>query len=330
MLSVMTDPVAGYNLVHPVYLDVPMMVSFLAHIEGGVSVDEEQTSTATGARERLLKGRAGLRLRFAPVVGGEAAAEGSTQKRDEESLELKTSRHHTAASLFNLLYDYLIEDKQVVSLTDPAQLSDVRIGQLVEVVGEYLGNPLEETLAFVGAIIPYVLAQEEMQKEAAKNTRTQQKRTNSSGRRSSSPDPQAVAAAALQELVQQATDQSKETGMRIAMQMSDDIKNVPVHDVLLRTSTGLNAVLTVDSSYYSPATNEYLRAGEFRVVGKVTRVIGGDRKINLTRRTVMGAAGPEMAREIVSSMKSENFSLDVPDPIVEAPAVQILPMAVFL
>jgi|GEM_PF-5551139 len=47
----MTTSNPGYNLAYPVYLDVPMMVSFLAHLEGGVATHEEETKTETGARE---------------------------------------------------------------------------------------------------------------------------------------------------------------------------------------------------------------------------------------------------------------------------------------
>jgi hypothetical protein len=103
-----TNDRPGYSLVHPVYLDVPMMISFLAHLEGGVSTHEEETQRDAGARERALKGRAGLRLRFVPVLDAEVGSEGSMQRRDESSVESKTERHHTAASLFNLLYEYLI------------------------------------------------------------------------------------------------------------------------------------------------------------------------------------------------------------------------------
>lgn len=326
----MTEPAAGYSLVHPVYLDVPMMVSFLAHVEGGFAVDEEQTSTHKGARDRLLKGRAGLRLRLAPMVGGEAVGEASTQRRDEDYLESRTTRHHTMASLFNLLYDYLVEDEQVIPLSDPSQLDKMRSGQLVEVAGEYLGNPLEETLAVLGSFLPYLLAQQEAKKQSSTPAKGQQRRSGNPAKRQNVTDPQAVAAAAIQEAMQQQMDEASELGVRAMIQMSEDIKGVPVHDLLFRTAGNLDAVLTVDSEYYSAATHEYLRAGEFRVVGKVTRVITGDRKINLTRRTVLGAAQPEVAQELIGGMRNESFALDVPDPIVSAPAVQILPMAIFL
>ena len=42
--------------------------------------------------------------------------------------ESKATLHHTMASLFNLLYGYLIEDKQIISLTNPSQLDELRTG----------------------------------------------------------------------------------------------------------------------------------------------------------------------------------------------------------
>lgn len=333
----MVDSSRGYSLVHPVYLDLPMMLSFLAHVEGGVSLDEETTSKQSGARERLLKGRAGLRLRFGPLAGGDVETDASTQKRDEDSLEVKSSRHHTAASLFNLLYDYLVEDKQLSAVQSPADLGELHVGQLVELSGEYLGNPLEEALAFVESFMPYYLAHKEAQAELVKN---QSKRTSGSPKRgnqrqrqpggSSAADPEQVAVALLAEVAKQAEAQDEKLGMQFLLKMAEDIRSVPVHDILLRTNEGLSAVLTVDSSFYSPSTNEYLRAGAFRVVAKVTRILADDGKINLTRRTIMGATNPKIAQEIMSGLRTEDLHLDVPDPIVEAPAVQVLPMAIFL
>ena len=150
-LVYMAEEHAGYQLAHPVYLDVAMMISFLAYLEGGVVTQEEATQKESGARERLLKGRAGLRARFPWAFDAEAGTEGSTQRRDEISLESKSARQHTVASLFNLLYGYLREDDQLVDLKEPAQLEELQTGQLIELTGEYLGNPLEDILAFVAA-----------------------------------------------------------------------------------------------------------------------------------------------------------------------------------
>jgi hypothetical protein len=57
-----TPTPGSLELIHPVYLDVPMMVSFFAAIEGGVSYSGEYTERvrASIAREREGQGRAGL------------------------------------------------------------------------------------------------------------------------------------------------------------------------------------------------------------------------------------------------------------------------------
>src|SRR5450631_1384795 len=146
----------SYRLAHPIYLDLPMMLSFLAHIEGGVSFSESETTTDTGVRDRVLKARAGLRAKLWTV--GEAGLDGesTSQKREETASESRTERHHTGASLFNVLYYYLREDSLVVDLDSPGQLDSLVSGDLVEVHGDYLGNPIENVLAFFNTVLPYV------------------------------------------------------------------------------------------------------------------------------------------------------------------------------
>ncbi len=324
------DQEGGYSLAHPVYLDVPMMISFLAHLEGGVSVQEEETRKETGARDRALRSRAGLRFRLPTFLEGDAGAEHATQRRDETSLESKTQRHHTNASLFNVLYEYLRSDDQIVNLRVPDDLHTLRGGQLVELAGEYLGNPLEDTLAYLGSLLPYLDEQQEAQRAAAGEALASTRRNERSGnpaRRREAPTPDVTAM--LENLTQQAANADQEFGKKMIVRMVEDIAKVPVHDVLLQADDGLRAVLTVSSEFYSTTTNEYLKAGEFRVVGKVTQVLTGERTINLARRTVLGVAGAEVTTELIGRMQ-EAFPASAADPIVAAPAVQILPMAIFL
>ena len=130
--------------------------------------------------------------------------------------------------------------------------------------------------------------------------------------------------------VEQAKEKENEFGIQMMLRMAEEITHVPVHDLLFRMSSGLQAVLTVSSEYYSSEINEYLRAGEFRIIGKDTRVVTGSNTINLTRRTVVGVANPATAQDLVAKAETEDIKLDVADPIVTAPAVQVLPMAIFI
>jgi hypothetical protein len=67
----MTQDQTGYVLAHPIYLDAAMMISFLAYLEGGVVTQEEETQKEGGAREKILKGRAGIRARLTWALNAE-------------------------------------------------------------------------------------------------------------------------------------------------------------------------------------------------------------------------------------------------------------------
>jgi hypothetical protein len=324
-----TETPDTYELAHPLYLDAAMMTSFLAYLDGGVVTQEEATQKETGARERIFKGHGGLSVKLPWAINVDAGTERSGQRRDEVSVESKFARQHTNASLFNLLYQYLSSDNKLTGLNDASQLESLRTSQLVEISGEYLGNPLEDILGFAGAVFPYLIDQQRAEAEAVTDAADKVRRAQRSG----NPAKRAQALAesenptgTLAEMARQAQD----FGTQVMLRMADDITRVPVHDILFRTSSGLRAVVTASSEYYSNETSEYLRAGEFRIVGKVTRVLTNDDVINLTRRTVLGAANSKVAEDLVSNARSAEFKLDVADPIVKAPAVQILPMAIFI
>lgn len=185
-------------------------------------------------------------------------------------------------------------------------------------------------------VYPYVAEQHKAQLAAASEAIEQLRKAQKSG----NPAKRAQAQAAGQDLrapdpgdaLATLTQQAKEaeSGVNLMLRMAEEIRHVPVHDLLFRVPSGLQAVVTASSEYYSPETNEYLRAGEFRVIGKVTRIVTGGSTINLTRRTVLGAASPAIAQNIVASLKTGDMKLEVPDPIVAAPALQVLPMAIFI
>ena len=308
-----------YFLHHPLYLDTPMMVSFLAHLEGGVSTSEEATTTEAGSKERVLKARAGFKFNLPAILDADLGGEGSAQSRADASSEVKTSRHHTAASLFNALYRYLREDGQIMSVGGAPDIEKLSSGQLIELKGLYLGNPFEDVLLFADSLLGYLTAQQEA-KTAGKLTAS---RANRSG------NPQVKAAAAKTPTMEDEAVLDSGTAA-LVVKMAGDVRASHVHDLLLETTDGLSAVLTVSSDFYTSATNEYLKSGEFTVIGKVTRALDEDETINLSRRTILGAASPELAQSVVdgfSSMRPEGAAASA---IVTGPVIQVLPMAIYI
>jgi len=293
-----------------------MMMSFLAHIEGGVATSEAETQSLKGARERAAKVRAGAKIRWLAPVSADLEGEGSTQRREESGLELKSERHHTSASLFNVLHDYLIDDAQLLALEEEGQLADLHSGQLVEVFGEYVGNPLESLLKTFTSVIPYI-------REASDA---------STFEIASPPVPPKAKGVSRQVSTQTPTPEevANLAALRMIERMASDLDQAPVHDLLFQTFSGLRVVVTVSSEFYSASTSEYLRAGDFRVIGKVTRVLKDQQTINLTRRTVIGAGGADLAQTLLGVTTETGMTFDQSDPIVSAPAVQMLPLAIYI
>lgn len=308
-----------YFLNHPLYLDTPMMVSFLAHLEGGVSTSEETTTKEAGSKERVLKARAGFKFNLPAILDADIGGDGSTQSRDDASSEVKTNRHHTAASLFNALYRYLREDGQILAVEGASDIDQVSSGQLIEVKGRYLGNPFEDVLLFADSLLGYLTAQQDA-KSAGKVPASKAKR---------SGNPQVKAAAT--KTSNQEDEAELDTGTAaLVVKMAADVRASHVHDLLLETSNNLSAVLTVSSDFYTSATNEYLKSGEFTVIGKVTRALDENETINLSRRTILGVASPELAQSVVDGFGSMRPEGAAASAIVKGPAIQVLPMAIYI
>lgn len=306
-----------YFLAHPIYLDESMMLSFLAHLDGGYSMDIDEQETAELSTKTGTSVRAGIRAKLIQFASAELAAEGNTEKTNTGQTDTKRARHHTAASLFNLLYQYLHEDGALHQVAGKADLITIQAGELVEFEASYEGNPLEEMVRLMGSFLQTM--------DSAKEDKSTPTPSRKSG------NPAKKAAAAVSSAQAEAANANDDTsGEAIVRQMVADIDSVPVHDLLLELDPETQAVVVASSEYFSNATNEALRSGRVKVLGKVTRVLAGDETINLTRRTLLGAGGPDLATTTVMGASQAMPGLKVTNPIVSAPAIQVLPMAIFV
>lgn len=341
------------------------MVSFLAALTGGVSFEDEQTRRVGTASDRDREAAGRIRVpAIGSLLGFDASGRMTRREKEEDSEEVRAVRQHTAASLFNALHEALYEERLVTRVTPETDLDSVSPGDLVEITGDFAGNPLQEILSFMTMAFPYYLLSDEGEalqqaqqldlnavqaRIAELQTQTQQLRANAAqAQRSGNPSKRAQAAdlneqaeaaeLEAQTIADQALHvlqaftewQQKNRGVAMMGQMRDELANSAVHDAVL-TAGEITAVLTLASEFFTDTTRAYLRAGVFSVIGKVTRVLEGDATINLLRRTVLGAAGPEFGRELIeSSTEVETIKLETFDPIIGAPALQILPVAVYV
>jgi hypothetical protein len=320
------DRLTASGLVHPIYLDVPMMVSFLAAVEGGVSFEDETRMVEGAESSKEREASIGLKLpALVSLFGVDASGRYKDAGTDSTSNEVRTVRRHTEASLFNLLRARLEADDAVVQLADAASLQGLETGDLVEVAGEIKGNPLQEVLDFVERFAPYMGINLDAKPSGTHKQRRNKQRGNQSLRQMQQNEEQS----------QQSDQQDDEVPLseedvRLYLTMRADLDRAGVRDLVLDGPEGMRAVLTLSREFLHSSSEEYLLGGRFKVLAKVTRVLTNGDFINMTRRTALGVAGPELSREIVGAFRNQSdLSIEVSDPVVEEPGVQLLPLAIF-
>jgi hypothetical protein len=357
------DGARGVALFHPVYLDVPMMISFLAALRDGVAFEDTLTRRDSQSASRDREGTARIGLpSLGALFGFNAAGRMASSSGEEITEEVMAVRRHTEASLFNALYAALGEKGLIRGIAQPADLEDLKPGDIVEIFGEFVGNPLEPVVAFFKQALPYfdiagelgddpeldVEALAAAIQEGQAEVEDLSRQASNAGR-SGNPATKAKALElrqqvdvrraevkearrALDAMVANARERHKQLmGVRLIQQVGEDLATTPVQDTVVSAESGLKAVLTMSAEFFTDSTRALLRAGAFRVVGKVTRVLTNDDEVNLLRRTVLGAAGADVTRDLLKgAVQNGELRLETFDPVIQAPAVQVLPLAVFV
>jgi hypothetical protein len=78
-------------------------------------------------------------------------------------------------------------------------------------------------------------------------------------------------------------------GVRLTLMFGADMFDSPVEDVVLEHQGTTSVVVTVDQEYMIEGTAQRLLGCDYKVLGKVSRVLmDGSSPINLTRRCALG------------------------------------------
>lgn len=293
------------ELVQPVYLNVPMMVSFLAALEGGIAYTEQvkEVGQASRAADREGSGKLGL-PGVTSLFGLSVDMSGRLKQSssNEESVETSVVREHTEASLFNLLRHRLNETGRIDYVATSDDIAAAYPGQIVEVEGEIIGNPLRQILDAFAALIPFAGIDQQQSTGAAKK-----------GPRVQSPA------------------NSGPPEMAMFKTMLDDVNKATVIDLVLEADNDVRAVLTMAREFLPRAAEDNLLQGHFVALGKVTRTFSREgEQVNLLRRTAFGFGGGQLARQMFQDVKFGESDFRLSEPVVSAPLLQVMPLAVFV
>jgi hypothetical protein len=295
-------------LIHPIYLDVPMLVSFAAAMQGGLALEAEITAEkkSAGATSANASGKFSANKLVQVLVDTNASIEG-TGNLSSESHELrKESRAYTEASIAILLYHQLQQNNgyiiQPKSIKDLSKLSP---GTLVEVAGTLEKNAVD-------AVIDYIDAIDILSGLASPQTQAQ-----------SSPKGKGI---------NTVKNPKSEIGMLRDL-LDKDRKRTPLSNVVVRCSEpeNLNVVVTLRTENLRDLTLSELDKNHVHVVGKITRIIPEGKKMGTFENYGLALLQPELLNEVFSHITSaEQLVAELADVQVEGPALQMLPLMVFV
>ena len=159
MASRKQEETSKVDLLHPVYLDASMLISFLATLDDGVSFSSEvaQKRMQAGKSNAQIDGSAKLPS-IASLLGLDLSASGkySRDKSEDNTTESKFVRQHTAASLFNRLRTLLVEEGIVSIANQDSDLNLIAPGSMLEITGALDQTPLKKIADLFSAMWPFI------------------------------------------------------------------------------------------------------------------------------------------------------------------------------
>ncbi|OBA58304.1 hypothetical protein A5647_21560 [Mycobacterium sp. 1100029.7] len=285
-----------------------MLLSFLATVEDGFSASTSMSRRAARSRHGRtdVAGKGGA-SDIASLLGLDINLSGQYTRKTaiESSVEEKSIREHTAASMFNKLYRIFKTHKIFGYVYHRDQLQELLPGHIVEISGTVGENPLEFLFDTVKALIPIIEVVGSLKQLTA--------------------------------AVEQGGGPTQVTNMGIDQlggvidQLRADVSSSPVTDIVLDAGF-CRAIITASREFMTETARAALVGGSFTALGKVTRVgLKAPETISVSRRGSLAALGDVQTRlvEMIAKVQPQLAS-QVPDAVIEAPFVQIVPLAIYV
>jgi hypothetical protein len=303
-----------------------MMTSFAAAIQDGIAYGSDITQRKDQQRSlsREAEGRAGIPFMsiFATLLSLDARGKITGDKAAGEGEEIKLVRRHTEASLFMRLRQTLMNDDrilQIESLDDLEQLRGSEKEYLVEISGQIFRSPLSEALETVFRVMDLF----GMGVPTSQPSRAQGggKKRRGQGRQGGAPAQDAFG-----------LDAEEQQGLQLMTRIREDLAESKVQDVVLQPSgvDGLTVVVALAQEFLPEGAFDNVLSGDFSVLGKVTRIVEDDDEISLYQRTVFRNLESESLDQVFDNLRESGFfKLSEHPSHIKAPAIQIMPLAIY-
>lgn len=305
-----------------VYLDTNVLLDLLATVEDEFTLVERVTSghTSGSVSERSGSAEFGAPSVFSLFRMGFTGRLGkSSSKGTNETTE--ADRTHTYGSLLHRLRGYLVEEGLVTRIMAAGDF-DVDVGSFVEFAGVVRANPFTASFRRIQRMLKFVDVAMAME-ASPQPSPTGQKSNRGQGQPKRSPsNPQAAQLKAISDFLDQLTA---------------DVEREGTSTVLFESQqSDYRAVVTVFDDFLRDRSMAELLNREFRVLGKVARHLpeGAPEGVDLLASTGIAGFPPQILTELsraIDEMSGAGVAqVAAPATTVEPPAIEIVPIAIYL
>ena len=313
------------SLYYPIYLDTPMMVSFVAALEGGYALENSLKiiNGSSGEMAGQVSGELGLSKIFTSLAAANIKGSGTLDSKLTKSEESQIVLKHTEASLFMRLRDELISKDRILFLDDydEEKWKQIRSSDIVEISGILHLSPINEIIRMAERFIPF------MEQPATKPS------SPSNGNRNKSSRSNVQLAGAASVKTTPVNTSNVEATIALIKGLRTDLETSPLFDMLLKSEGRWkkSAIIDLSAEVLSLDKQEHLRCGKVFVLGKATRVLVPGESISLFRRSVFGYAAQDIITNLAQTFNDiPGISVKLEAVTIEYPAIEIVPMAIYV
>lgn len=291
------------ELIIPVYLNQRIVFDLIAMLRGGISTVTRVSSSEENKEvdKRRYGSAFGLSQAFSSLLKIDVSGDRLKASEEKAGTQKSEERVHTPASLFQQLRSTLKAEKKIIEV-DSTWVP--KAWQIVEFSALLKRNPMIQTIGIFTELVEMAIAFGDAEKATSGKNRKDQ-------------------------------SNNLERARKKLQQISQYLKAGNTIDILSdNLDCGYKAVITLEEEYLNDLTMSDLVDGQFKIIGKITRVIDdANDSVNLLRKAAIGAINKEALLTEFTGWSSLAASANIKIPPIEwevsGPALQVIPIAIF-
>lgn len=294
----------------PVYLDSSLVFDIMAILEDGLTLKSLQTINTQNEKSNAVSGELGIPVNnLFGLFNLNFGIKGEHKNSKLFGQNTTFEKTYTTASLFNKLRNHLLKNELInPGIISIESLNKFKSGDFIETEIKIKKNPIIETFQTMNKLINLVKV---FSDEATV-------KSNPGGGKK-------------QKFIRNDNDMEKILPMIDTI--LTDVQSNGYIDLIGITDSSVRFVLSTIKNCFINSDSDEILDGNYRVLGKIVKVVKNSDQINLLRKTSFNAMQEQIIEQLGNSLAStqENgLSLPKLETVINSPAVLIKPIAIYI